>query len=164
MQRFFGTNQRYIEIPVKFHKKKYHKIMQNPLKSGPKSMKIGPKTSIKNHRKNIKIHQKAISNPSQIGQKSMKTWFLVVLGAKSSPGQLQDARGEKNYSSFDRSLAKNDAPRVDFGTPGNSKICKKSHFALRSALGPSKNGLWEGVRTNHEKTMKNKSKITGFSS
>ena len=43
------------------------------------------------------------------------------LGSKAVPGT-------KFWKHFWRQLAKNDAPRVDFGTPGKSQIAPKSHF------------------------------------
>ena len=56
----------------------------------------------------------------------MHPW--IVFGAKSRPGRLQDAWAGLPGNPFGGFLAENVAPRVDFGTPGKSKIAPKPHF------------------------------------
>ena len=52
-------------------------------------------------------------------------------------------------------LAESVVSRVDFRTPADPKWVQNRTFEARSELGPSKNGLREGFRKKHEKSMKN---------
>ena len=83
------------------------------------------------YKRSIKNPPKSVKNLSQVGEKSMKMWFWTVVGRRSRPGRHQEGHQDSGDSVFAAFLAENVAPRVDFGTPGNSKIGKKSHFCVK---------------------------------
>ena len=72
--------------------------------------------------------QTSFQNQPKTIAKSIKIRPWTVFGAKSRPGWLLGGPGRTGYSTFGAFLAESDAPRLDFRTPGKSKIAQKTHF------------------------------------
>ena len=86
--------------------------------------------------------------------KSIQRRPWSVFGAKSRPGQLQDASGIIPVYRFDTIFLKIVPKWAILGTPLDPKWLQNRTVEDRLALRPSKNGFWKGVRIKHENSMK----------
>ena len=82
-------------------------------------------------------------------RESMNICLWSVFGAKSRPGRLQTVQGQPKDYSFWRLLGWKLRSKGRFWDPLNPKWLQNRTFEPRSALGPSKNDLWNGVWKKH---------------
>ena len=108
---------------------------------------------LKRTSKVCKIYPKLVQNCSKI----YKMLSLGRFGTFSAPFRAQVGcrvnRPDKATTPDFFFWHENGAPRRHFSTHHGSNIMRKSNFRVRSALGLSKNELWEGVWKKHEKSM-----------
>ena len=118
--------------------------------------------------KHIKNHENFIENLSQMSPNSLKNLLNSILGSFwdvfGARGQVGSTALPVNWGT--RLLAPFWAKMVPkgaiLGTPLNPKWLQNRTVEDRSALRPSKNDLWKGVRKKHENSMKKRCKNRRF--
>ena len=105
---------------------------------------------LEHHRKSVqnwsKILPTATKNDTKICQNASLNRFRCQIAARSAPGRLRD----ESFWILDTFFQKMTLQGSIFGPPENPKSLQKRTLEDRRALGPSKNGLWEGVRQKRE--------------
>ena len=102
--------------------------------------------------------EKWLQNRSKIHQKSFRSAFggkTVTCNAQVGSGTLRGIRTHALFYFFRRKMSLRGSI---LGPLENRKSVQNRTFEWKPALGTSKNGLREGVRKKHEKSMKNGSK------
>ena len=82
----------------------------------------------KQHQKPIEIYQTSFQNRPKYDPRSKEMRPWSVFGAKLRPGRLKEGSPGSPSKSLSALLAENVAPRIGFGTVGESKIGKKFYL------------------------------------
>ena len=108
--------------------------------------------------KHVKNHENFIENLSQMSPNSLENLLYSILGSFSAPFRAQvgsrTASVNCRGTTLEHFLRKMSPRGVILGTPLNPKWLQNRTVEDRSALRPSKNDLWKGVRKKHENSMK----------
>ena len=120
------------------------------------------KGMLKIKRKSCKIYPKLVQNPSKIDKlrslgrfRAFSAPTRTQVGSRSGSGRIR----QNLWGAFSPKMSLQGSI---FGHHLNPKLLQNRTFEPRSALGPSKNGLWEGVWKKHENLMKNQCENRSF--
>ena len=107
-------------------------------------------------RQSIQHLSKTCPKSTKNGPKSIKNKSLQHFRRQIAPRSAPRRSPSYGVLDFYRIFCRKWHAKDDFVTPLDPKWLQTRTFEPRSALGPSKNDLWKGVRKKHEKLTKNR--------